>query len=311
MAQNQPEREHRFFSFIKSALRDTVQSIEANHMMGIASVVSIVAALLILGIFVIFSANLQEVTMNVEAALELKAFLVHDVTDQQVKDLEKEILKNPKIDSVEFESADDALADFADSLEEYSGLLDGYNSSNNPMQASYTVRIHDSEDIDDVKAYCEGLKDKGVDYVKYGEEYVDALVKFSDYSRIFCGIMIGVLTAISIFIIYNTIRLTCFARRKEIQVMRYVGAPNWYIRLPFVFEGTFLGMIGAVAAMLVIRTGYYFLIAYVNHSVYMPMNSTLVAPSVLLMPISWACLIYGILVGAVGSVFSMRKFLKV
>ena len=278
--------------------------------MGIASVISIVAALLILGMFVIFSANLQEITTNVEAALELKVFLVNGLSATELDELETAIKNNPDIDSVTYESADDALAEFSESLEEYSGLLDGYNSENNPMQASFTIAIHESDDIQSVKSYCEGLTDLGVDYVKYGEEYVDVLVKFSDYSKVFCGVMIVVLTVISIFIIYNTIRLTCFARRREISVMRYVGAPDWYIRLPFVLEGTLLGSIGAIVAMLVIRTGYYFLIAYVTNAVYIPMNSTLVDPKILLGPVCWACMGYGIIVGAFGSLISMRKFLN-
>lgn len=309
MSREKKDREYPILSYIKSMSRDTVQGIGRNSLMSMVSMISIVAALLILGIFVIFSANLDEITQNVEAALELKVFLKKDVTTEQVNDLQKELSANSAIDGVTYQSAEEALQNFSASLEEYSGLLSGYNASNNPMQASFTVQIHNAEDIQTVKAFCEKLTDRGVDYVKYGEEYVDVLVKFSHYSRIFCIIMVVILTAISIFIIFNTIKLTCFARRREIRVMRYVGAPDWYIRLPFVLEGTLLGAGGAIAAAMILRTAYYCLIAYVNHSVYIPMDSAMVSPSVLLVPLTWACIAYGVIVGALGSLFSIRKFL--
>ena len=306
---NNNKREIHFFSFIKSIFRDTVQSIERNNLMSVISILSVVAALIILGIFVAFSVNLEEITKNVESALELKVFLKDELTAEQTKALAAEIKKDPDVTNVEFESADQALNEFSDSLEGYSGLLSGYNSSNNPMQASFTIQVTDSEKIQDVKEFAEGLKDKGVDYVKYGEEYVDALMKFSKFSGIFSIVMLIVLTLVSIFIIYNTSKLTCFARRREIRVMRYIGAADWYIRAPFVLEGTFLGAMGAIAAMLLIRTGYYFLIAHVNYSVYIPMNTQLVSPSVLLGPISGFCLVYGIVIGSLGSLVSIRKYL--
>lgn len=309
MAGKGNQREFQIFSFLKSVFRDTTQSIERNNLMSMASVLSVVAALIILGIFVIFSVNLEQITKNVESALELKVFLKSDITQEQQLSLETELKKNSDITEITYQSADDALKEFSDSLEGYAGLLSGYSSNNNPMQASFTIKVTSSDKIKDVKAYAEGLTNKGVDYVKYGEEYVDALMKFSRFSNIFCLVMLIVLTLVSIFIIYNTIKLTCFARRREIRVMRYVGAADWYIRTPFVLEGTFLGCIGALAAMLVIRTGYYFIIAYVNHSVYIPMDTALVSPSLLMGPISLFCMLYGVVIGSCGSLFSIRKYL--
>lgn len=303
------KKEFQFFSFMKSVFRDTTQSIEHNNLMSMASVLSVVAALIILGIFVIFSVNLEQVTKNVESALELKVFLKSNITAEQQAALGQKLDDNEYVTQVTYKSADEALTEFSESLEGYSGLLSGYNSSNNPMQSSFVIKVSDPEKIQDIKTYAEGLTKEGVDYVKYGEEYVDALVGFSKFSNIFCIVMLVVLTLVSIFIIYNTIKLTCFARRREIRVMRYVGAADWYIRMPFVLEGTFLGAIGALAAMLMIRTGYYFIIAYVNHSVYIPMDTALVSPSVLMGPISLFCICYGVIIGASGSLFSIRKFL--
>ncbi|MDD4507545.1 MAG: permease-like cell division protein FtsX [Eubacteriaceae bacterium] len=305
------QKESHFFSFLKSIVRDTTQSIERNNVMSVASILSIVAALIILGIFVIFSVNLEHITTNVESALELKVYMKSGTTQEQVDTVSDKLRTHQNVSEVTFVSADQALNDFSSSLQGYSGLLSGYNSSNNPMAASFDVKISDAGQIGEVKNYASSLTADGVDYVKYGEEYVNALVSFSHFTNIFCGVLIVILSVVSLFIIYNTIKLTCFARRREIRVMRYVGAPNWYIRVPFVLEGTLLGCLGALVAVLLIRTGYYYLIAYVQHSVYLPMNSDLVAPGTLMSQISLFCVLYGVIIGSIGSLFSMRKFLDV
>lgn len=304
-------KESHFIPFLKSIFRDTTQSIERNNLMSIASVLSIVAALIILGIFVIFSVNLQHITQNVESALELKVYLKPGITQEQIATVEQKLRSDTDITEVTYVSADQALSDFSSSLQGYSGLLSGYDSTNNPMAASFNIKIANPDNISSVKDYASGLTADGVDYVKYGEEYVDALVSFSNFSNIFCIVMVIVLSVVSLFIIYNTIKLTCFARRREIRVMKYVGATDWYIRLPFVLEGTLLGALGAFVALLIIRTCYYYIIAYVTNAVYLPMNSDLVAPGSIMGPLALFCIVYGVVIGACGSLFSMRKFLDV
>ena len=231
--------------------------------------------------------------------------------DEDDGDVENKLKANDQITEVSYISAEQALADFSASLKEYSGLLNGYNASNNPMQASFNVKIADPMRIKEVKAYAETLSGDGVSSVKYGEEYVDALTTFSRFTTIFCVALIIVLSVVSLFIIYNTIKLTCFARRREIRVMRYVGASNWYIRAPFVLEGTILGFIAAILALLLIRLNYFFLLSYVQQAVYLPMNAQLVPPQQIMGPLAIFSILYGVIIGSVGSLVSMRKFLDV
>ena len=304
-------REIQFFSYMKSIFRDTSLSVEQNSMMGMASILSVVASLIILGIFVIFSINLDQITQSVEEALELKVFVKKDITQEELETLEMTLASNGDVASVRFESADEALANFSESLDDYSALLNGYDSENNPMTPSFIIKAVNPDKLHTVKNFAASLKDEGVEQVKYGEEYVDMLMTFSQFSSIFSVVMGIILTGVSVFIIYNTIKLTCFARRREIRVMRYVGASDWYIRFPFFLEGAFLGVMGALVAMLLIRTSYLFMIAYVDQSVYIPMDTTLVAPNTLMGPISLFCIVYGIVIGASGSLFSIRKFLDV
>ncbi len=298
-----------FGSYLKSIFRDTGRSIRRNKLMSVASVLSIGAALIILGIFVIFSSNLNHITKNVESALELKVYVQSGLSQDQIDQLNNKLGNHQNVTKVTYVSADQALQDFSESLGDYSGLLSGYNSSNNPMPASFNLKISSADKITTVKKFAESLKADGVTEVKYGEEYVDALVSFSHFSNIFSTVLIVVLSVVSVFIIYNTIKLTCFARRKEIRVMRYVGATDWFIRSPFVLEGTVLGAIGAIVALAIIWSGYRAAMAYVARSVYLPMHSSLVAPGSIMGPLIVFCLVYGIVIGAIGSVASIRKFL--
>lgn len=297
-------------AYVKSILKETRGSLRRNSLMSAASILSIVAALIILGIFVIFSANVQSVTQQVESKMELKVYVQNNLSQDQLNILNSKLKENPHVVSTTYVSADKALSDFSKSLKGYSGLLSGYNSSNNPMPASYNVKIDNANHIAAVRKYALDLNGYGVTDVKYGEEYVNALISFSHFSNIFSAVLIVILSVVSLFIVYNTIKLTCFARRKEIRVMRYVGATDWYIRAPFILEGAFLGALGAVIALAIIGFGYTGISNYIMHAVSMPMDAGVVSFSSMFAPLLAFCLVYGIAIGSLGSVFSMRKYLE-
>ncbi|WKY45486.1 permease-like cell division protein FtsX [Eubacteriaceae bacterium ES2] len=295
----------------KNIIRDTIHSIERNNLMSAASVVSVVAALLILGIFLILTINVEEVTKDIESQLELTVFLQEDFTDTQKDTIENALEKSDLIESVSFESAEEALENFTVSLEDYAPLLSGYNSENNPMPASFIVKVKDPEDLDAVQELAMQYEDEGVEYVRYGQEYVDMLIKFNSFTNtLSIGVLI-VLSLISVFIIYNTIKLTVFARRREIGIMKYVGATNTYIRTPFILEGLFLGIIGAVIAYLVIRVTYFYLLGVIGSSSFLPVDASLASPTVVLSQLVIFFMLYGGIIGAVGSVVAIRKFLDV
>ena len=295
----------------RNVVRDTFKSIERNNLMSAASVLSVIAALIILGIFLILTINVQEVTKDVESKLELKVFLQSGYTEQQKTTIEETLNESPLIESVSFESSQEALDKFTVSLEDYAPLLSGYNSQNNPMPASFIIRVTDPNDLKAVQTLAMTFKDQGVEYVRYGQEYVEALVTFNKFTNTLSIVVLIVLSLISVFIIYNTIKLTVFARRKEIGIMKYVGATNGYIRAPFILEGTLLGLIGAVVAFLIIRIAYYYILGLVGGNLFLPVDASLASPSVVMGQLVFFFLIYGGFIGAVGSVFAIRKFLDV
>lgn len=295
----------------KNVIRDTMKSIERNNLMSIASVLSVIAALIILGIFLILTINVQEVTKDVESKLELKIFLQENYTETQKATIEQALEKSDLIENVTFESSAEALDNFKSSLEDYAPLLNGYNSENNPMPASFIVRVTDPKDMEDVQTLAMSFKDQGVEYVRYGQEYVEALVSFNKFTNTLSIVVLAVLSMISIFIIYNTIKLTVFARRREIGIMKYVGATNAYIRAPFILEGTLLGLIGAIVAFLIIRITYYYILGLVGGNLFLPVDASLASPNAVMGQLIFFFLIYGGFIGAIGSVFAIRKFLDV
>ena len=295
----------------KNVVRDTMKSIERNNLMSAASVLSVIAALIILGIFLILTINVQEVTKDVESKLELKIFLQSEFTDTQKETIEQALEKSDLIESVSFESAEEALEKFTVSLEDYAPLLSGYNSENNPMPASFVVRVTDPDDMEEVQSLAMSFEGQGVEYVRYGQEYVEALVSFNKFTNTLSIVVLVVLSMISIFIIYNTIKLTVFARRLEIGIMKYVGATNAYIRAPFILEGTLLGLIGAIVAFLIIRITYYYVLGLVGGNLFLPVDASLASPEAVMGQLIFFFLLYGGFIGAIGSVFAIRKFLDV
>ena len=309
----------------RTILRDTAQSMQRNSLMSIAAVFSIIAALIILGIFLVLTINIRQATANVESQLEMKIFLKVDYTEEQRAGLERDLKANPLISEVRFETKDEALENFSSSLDDYTGLLSDFSSENNPMPASFIIQVKDSESMDDVKAFALTYQDKGVEYVKYGEEYINALLNFNHFANTMSIVVLIVLSVISLFLIYNTIKLTVFARRKEIgiikltvfnrareiSIMKYVGATDAYIRTPFVLEGTFLGLIAAVVAVMIVRLAYYYILGMLGGSVLLPMTSALATPDQVMGQLIFFFTVYGVVIGAVGSVFAIRKFLDV
>jgi len=274
--------------------------------MSAASVISVVAALVILGIFLLLALNVQHITEDMEDQLELKVFLEKDLPQSEIEAVGSRFEEHENVTSVAFESKEDALDNMYEDLEEYQGILDGL-SEDNPLPQSYILRVDEGTNIEAVSAFASEVE--GVERVNYGENYVDALLNFNEFANILSLAVLAILTGISIFIIYNTIKLTVFSRRKEITIMRYVGATNWYIRMPFIIEGSLLGVTGAVVAVLAVRNVYFYLLGAMAGQSPLMMGATFAPPEAVMPSITLYFLIYGFVIGAVGSLFSIRKFL--
>ncbi len=279
--------------------------------MSIASVLSVISALVIVGVIFTIVINVNHITNQIEDNLEVKVYLKDDITQMEKDYIYNTLLTNENVASITYESKDAALEKFKESLgTDNAYLLSGYTTESSPIPASYIVRISDADKIYDVYLAAKDLN--GVKEAVYGEQTVEKLLAFTKFTNIVSWVVFAILSLIAVFIIFNTIKLTVFSRKNEITIMKYVGATNWYIRIPFIIEGSLLGVCGAVISVMVIRSLYFFMYGILQSSLTsLPLGTTLAAPSSVISQIFVYFLIYGIFLGTLGSSFSIKKFLHV
>lgn len=278
--------------------------------MSIASIISVVAALIIIGSFLVFALNINFITKEIESNLELKVYLKDSVTANQRERIKNTLKSNKLTKSITYESKQDALTKFKDEFGDKSYLLDGYEGKNNPLPESFIIKVNDSTKIKQMYSFAKKID--GVSDVVYGEEVVENLLKFNDMARIVSIIIFLGLSVVSIFIIYNTIKLTVYARRNDISVMKIIGATDWFIRIPFLIEGSILGLIGSLISIFIIRNIYYYIIGFIQGGgMALALTGSIPSPGLIMTEVTLLFLVYGIAIGAVGSAISIRKFLNV
>lgn len=282
-----------------------IKSVYRNRMMSIASVSTVMASLLILGIFYITMSNVNFMMKNVESGVEVKVFLKNDITNDQMNQIESEAKSSVGVTSVSFESKEQALENFKKQLGDNQDLVAGIDP-NKVMPESYIIKFKGPKYVDEVVQRLKSLQ--GIDEIKDGREYVDKLVKITNFVKTLGISLMVILLAVAVFLISNTIKLTVIARRREIGIMKFIGATNWFIRWPFVVEGVLLGLLGAVISGAVVGYGYTLAAdAIVKNLVIVNlMNPASIIPMMMLIFIG-----VGVILGFTGSAVSMRKFLNV
>ncbi|MBA1334244.1 MAG: Cell-division-associated, ABC-transporter-like signaling protein FtsX [Firmicutes bacterium] len=283
-----------------------------NRVMSLASIGSVTAVLLVLGLSLVLIVNVNSIAEYVESSVEIKVFLIDELDSSQVETIGAKIKQLEGIKEITFESKEQALEKYKKQLGNNNNLLEGLEGENNPLPSSYIVKVEDPNTIGDTAGKISAFE--GVEEVTYGKDVVDRLLKSTYMIRIVGSILIGILALISIFIISNTIKLTVAARRKEINIMKFVGATDGFIRLPFVIEGLVLGLIGAVlsSGMLVALYNYFYSIMGRNFGSFFILVSSSLAPfNQTMYNTSLVLLAVGVFIGIIGSAVSLRKFLNV
>lgn len=291
-----------FSYFVKEAFK----SMRRNGLMTLASISTVALSLFMLGVFLCGVVNLNNMAASLETQVQLSVYLKDDLTTNQIMETGKAVKSQPHIKELKFVTKDQALQDFKSRLgDDQKQMIDSLEGVN-PLPNSYIVTF---ENPQDVKLAAKELATvPGVESVHYGQDVVDELFKITQIIRIGGIVLIAFLAAATLFIISNTIRLTVFARRKEIAIMKYVGATNGFIRWPFVIEGMLLGCIGGLIAVACAGEFYYFITSEIEQSLAF-------FPLVPMFPIFYqlavALLIIGIFVGAIGSAISLRQYMRV
>lgn len=266
------------------------------------------ATMIIFGVFLALGENINHFVDEVKSEQGFQVFVDTDASEEEITKVGEEIRTLQGISTVDFVSKEDGLNTLKERLKDTKGVLDGFNAE--LLKASYMVTVTDLTQSKDIQNKI--LDFEHVAKITSSDETVTTLINLANGIRIVTGVILLLLVIISIFIISNTIKLTVHARRKEISIMKYVGATNGFIRWPFIVEGMIIGIISSLISIAIVG-GAYSLIAenMVNTQFMQMMNMSLVTFQDMISSIIFVYMLLGIGIGALGSVISMRKYLKV
>ena len=286
-------------------IQEVFRSLKRNNWMSFASIGTVAVSLFVLGVFLILVLNMNRMASMLESQVQISVYLQDDVKKSDRIDLQSDIEKMQGIDTVKFVDKDAAKERLSERLGDQKYLLDALGDKN-PLPDSFEVTVKTPEMVETAAKAIERME--GVESAKYGQDVVEHLFDITRLMRIFGLVLMLLLAGATIFIISNTIRLTVFARRKEIAIMKYVGATDWFIRWPFLMEGIVLGCIGGILSALALRSFYAAMAAKIyNTLAFFP----LMPQYPFMNYVTVAIILSGMLIGAIGSAFSLKRFLEV
>lgn len=293
------------FSTKEYFVRETYKSIRRNGFMSVACISTVAVSLLILGMFLLLSLNTNNLAQYLESQVQISVYMQDDADAQELEATQQALQKLPGVVKVTAVSRQEAMERFEERLGEQKHLLNAL-ASDNPFPNSFDVQVDSAERIRELTPQIGALPK--VETAKFGQEVVEHLFQMARILRVSGVILVLFLAMGTLFIISNTIRLTVFARRKEVNIMKYVGATDWFIRWPFLLEGMTLGFLGSVIAAFVIDSLYSAMLAKIHATLaFLPM----LPASPLLYYVTVFLVAAGIGIGALGSYISLRKFLRV
>ena len=285
--------------------QEVFRSLKRNNWMSFASVGTVAVSLFVLGVFLILVLNMNRLAATLESQVQISVYLQDDLKQADREDLQQDIAHMQGIDSIRYVSRDEAKARLADRLGDQKYLLDALGDKN-PLPDSFELTVVHPDMVETAAKAIEHMN--GVESAKYGQDVVEHLFDITRLMRIFGVALMVLLAGATIFIISNTIRLTVFARRKEIAIMKYVGATDWFIRWPFLMEGVVLGFVGGILAAIALRSFYAAMAAKIyNTLAFFP----LMPQYPFLNYVTVTIILSGMVVGAIGSTISLKRFLKV
>lgn len=286
-------------------VREAILSIKRNHLMSMASVSTVTISLLILGMFAIMTLNMNNMASILESQVQVTVYIKDGVKDDAMKELGEKISAIEGVTKTEFVGKDAALQRFTERLGEQKDLLESLGD-NNPLPNSYEVHVDTPERVKPVVEEINKFEE--IEETRFGKEVIEQLFELTKLLRIGGVILIIFLALATLFIISNTIRITVFSRRKEVNIMKYVGATDWFIRWPFLLEGMIMGFTGSVIAVLLLIWTYSMLLGQLHSTLaFLP----LIPRFPMLGYMSLILITIGTGIGALGSSISLRKFLKV
>lgn len=298
----------KLFRMLGRSIRDAVKSVIRNFSLSLASISCITITLIIVAVAIIASLNVQNFTEAIEKDMTIVVFVDSDSNEDDVKEIEKEIKKISNVEKYTYQSKQDVKTKMQEESEVFNTVLNNWDEEESPLKDTFQVKV---KRIERIKQTAEKIeKIDNVSIVRYGEGMVDKMVSaFSSVEKVTYGIVIA-LILVTIFLIVNTIKLTISARRREIGIMRLVGASNITIKIPFIIEGMILGLFGSIVPVLIVTYGYLAFYKHFDGYLYSKLIQ-LIKPEPFIYQVSLVVIGIGILVGMVGSARAVRKYLKI
>ena len=284
--------------------REALLSFRRSTLMSMAAILSTTTILLIVGIFLLISVNLNLFLENLESQLEIVVYLEDDISQAEINNLKSNITSIDETKEVKFVSKEEAYQNLLKNLGEQKDILSAIEK--NPLPASFEIQVKDPKMIEQIANQI--TKFKKVEEVEYGRETAEKLLNFTYIFRIAGMLVLFLLVFASILIISNIIKITVYARRDEIEIMSLTGATSWFIKWPFIIEGFLQGFISAILSIIILYNLYFFATNKVHQVVpFLP----LVGDNLDLLPMGIAIVLLGSFVGILGSMFSVGKYLNV
>lgn len=289
-------------------VRDSVKSVFRNFSLSLASISCITITLVVVSIAIILSVNVNNFATLVERDVTIVAFLDLDVTRQEIGEVEEEINNIPGVESYSFKGKEDISKAMMESSAIFKNIMESWNKDESPIQDTFQVKVEDINKIGNIASKIKKIEN--VSIVKYGQGMIEQLITIFDVVKKISYGLILALVIVTAFLIANTIKITIFSRKREIEIMRLVGASNLNIKIPFIFEGLFLGVLGSVLPIIATIYGYYALYDGFDGQVISPFIK-LVSPEPFIYLLSVVLVLIGILVGMFGSYRAVKKYLKI
>ncbi|CAM4304267.1 permease-like cell division protein FtsX [Paenibacillus alkaliterrae] len=303
------------FSTILRHLREGAKNIIRNGWMSFASMSSIFISLFVLGVFLLLAMNVNSMAAQIESQVQIRVFLQLNVDQAKITELQNKIGNMTEVSQITFVSKEEGLELLRKNLgEENKDLLDGYENDKNPLPDSFTVEVYNPQSValavEQINKINQADEQQPIERVKYGQGTIETLFKVTNALR-YAGLVLVIgLAVTAMFLISNTIKMTIIARRREIGIMKLVGATNSFIRWPFFIEGALIGIISSIVTTILLLAGYAQLVNFTQMEL-----SLMMIKLVTLQESGWqtAGLIIGLgtVIGIWGSTISIRKYLKV
>lgn len=297
------------YNIIGYLLSEGFHNVMKNKKSTGASLMIMCATMLIFGLFFLIGENINHVMNELESEQGMQVFMYKTATEEQIQKLEEDIKAVDNVAKVTHITKEEGLNSVIEKWGENAKILEGYKE-HNPLGDSFLVTLTDLSKSEEVRTQINDLEN--VKEITIKDKTISALIGVANGIRIISGIILILLIVISTFIIANTIKLTVHARRKEISIMKYVGATNGFIRWPFIVEGVIIGIVSALLSILLLGLGYNFVIGkLLESSIASSIGLSLLTFSDIFGLVITVYLILGIGIGTIGSIISMRKYLEV